>query len=1080
MTPPTLETAQAEFFLRLLRERLPAFAPGWQVPEGTAGDALLRIYARYLQILAERINRAPHKNRLALLDMLGLSLIPDQAARAPVVFEMQDDTGNSRAPQGLQLGASVPGMADPLTFETETTLGLTSARLAEVVAIVPGQDAYANHTSDVIGGQPFVLFQGLQPTPHALYLAHNTHFALSGDSTIELRVQLARPADQPVPLLWEYWDGEAWRAFAPFVEPQDDPQTTDSVDGTDGLRRSGIIRLVAKCGENKPTVVNHIEAFWIRARPTETLPPDPRRSLPVIDTIRVRTVITHYADPPASQPQPLDADSALANGVEVDLSKTFFPFGQQTHAGSAFYFTSEEIFTKPHATVYVWVDRALTPQEKADSEASDPHASTDTVSLAWEYWDGSRWQEVPDRLNNNASNFRLTSGTRQGYFTFSVPETMELLDIGGTEAYWVRARIASGSFNVFSKVTWTDEAGNTNTIPIVNPRPVVLDAFKLGYEYASEFDHAEWCFSTNDFQWQDRTDDSRWHGRGFEPFSVVMDRTPTVYFGFEGALPPDLLGIFFDIAESTVENPRLLWEYSDGVNWLPLTVIDDTAHLSMAGMLQFVWPGVPLPETALVVRASGTTVELMDARQATRFRLGDQLYIRKDDEGELNTLVGISRSLLTLKTPLEGEYEQASIGKALLPRFGTPRLWLRAHLQHDGDPPEPSINGVFPNAVWASQVSTVQNEVIGHSNGQKNQVFFLRQTPILDDHVIEVLELEGGRAEVELPILREELEQTGHPADAIRTEINRATGCVDKVFVRWLPQAQLYFSKPTDRHYVLDNASGRLLFGDDVHGMIPPSGRNNILARRYRYGGGREGNVAAGTISQVLGAVPGVRGARNIWPAAGGAAGELIETVHARGSHVLRHRLQAISLRDYETLAIQASPDVAVARALPNVDSAGFPAKGWVRLVIIQQSTDPRPQPSFELRQRVKRYLQRRMPVTAAGRLSVVGPDYLPVDVEVTVAPRDVFQAGRVFELVLGQVQAFLHPLTGGPDGAGFPFGRSVYLSDVAAALEGIAEVDFVESLYLLLEDVPQGEEVAVPPGRIVCAGKIDVRLVTR
>src|SRR5690606_5317753 len=210
--------------------------------------------------------------------------------------------------------------------------------------------------------------------------------------------------------------------------------------------------------------------------------------------------------------------------------------------------------------------------------------------------------------------------------------------------------------------------------------------------------------------------------------------------------------------------------------------------------------------------------------------------------------------------------------------------------------------------------------------------------------------------------------------------------------------------KPTDRHYVLDNASGRLLFGDDVHGMIPPSGRNNILARRYRYGGGREGNVAAGTISQVLGAVPGVRGARNIWPAAGGAAGELIETVHARGSHVLRHRLQAISLRDYETLAIQASPDVAVARALANVDSAGFPAKGWVRLVIIQQSTDPRPQPSFELRQRVKRYLQRRMPVTAAGRLSVVGPDYLPVDVEVTVAPRDVFQAGRVFELVLGQV----------------------------------------------------------------------------
>ena len=81
---------------------------GWQPAPGGAGAALLPIYARYLHALAERIDQAPDKNELAFLDLLGVDLLPAQAARAPVVFTTA--SGRRRRPRagGTRLGAKRP------------------------------------------------------------------------------------------------------------------------------------------------------------------------------------------------------------------------------------------------------------------------------------------------------------------------------------------------------------------------------------------------------------------------------------------------------------------------------------------------------------------------------------------------------------------------------------------------------------------------------------------------------------------------------------------------------------------------------------------------------------------------------------------------------------------------------------------------------------------------------------------------------------------------------------------------------------------------------------------------------------
>ena len=82
---PLLDERQAEAILADLLARLPGYTPGWTPTTGKPSWALLQTYSRYLHALAERINRAPDKNKLAFYDLLGINLLPAQAAVAPAI-----------------------------------------------------------------------------------------------------------------------------------------------------------------------------------------------------------------------------------------------------------------------------------------------------------------------------------------------------------------------------------------------------------------------------------------------------------------------------------------------------------------------------------------------------------------------------------------------------------------------------------------------------------------------------------------------------------------------------------------------------------------------------------------------------------------------------------------------------------------------------------------------------------------------------------------------------------------------------------------------------------------------------------
>ncbi len=1052
-TTPTLDSRSASDVMDELLALQPAWTPELAPAKGEPAYALYQIFSRFMQSSIGRLNQAPDKNLLAFLDTFGVEQIPPQPSRAPVVFMPVPNSADAVIPARTRLSAKLTTQTTPLIFETEQDGAMAAARLTDVVTVWPAQDKYAVHSGDVAGKRIFQLFNPLSPVPHEFYLAHDTVLSFSGSSRIDIEFQLSPAANVPILAKWDFWDGQTWRPFTD-INPFD---PTSGSDGTLGFTRSGIISLRAGCGQSQPTTILGMKAHWIRARLVAPLAPSAGRVLAMVDRVRLRSVIA-VADVAAFPP-----DAAFADATKLDTSKVFYPFDQQPHTGSAFYFSAAAAFGKPGAVVTISASKVSTAIENNPSPGSNLIKPT----LVLEYWSGSAWKDTG--LDSSTLYDLFSFGWS---FQFTVPSDIATTTVNNQVAWWMRLRI---QFNNFSR--WQAVTFNGNTLNVFTVVPPALEKMFITYSYQSPWIFPEQCVTWSDFQWAVHSRDVRWPGSPFAAFNPVSDATPSLYFGFDRPLPNDSVSLYIDIEEQPSEGPPLVWEAWTGEGWDEIDVTDETGKLSRPGMISFVPPLTSPRPSANITAAAGPVVTTGNPLDAALFKPGDSVIVTQSPNTELRLVAGISGVSIALNAPLEKTYTGGSISISALPRFGQSRDWVRARLKEDGSPVQPNIDGIYLNALWARQVETVTQEILGGGLGVPNQSFFLNKSPLLPGEQIELRELDGLRANVEYPILLDELTAIGYTSADIDLTSDPRTNQITEVWVLWQERPHFYFSGPDDRHYVVERTSARIIFGDGVHGKLPPVGPGNIRARIYQAGGGQVGNVQAGAISQIMSGVL-ASSVSNPRAAEGGADGETTTALLSRGPNVFRHMERSMSASDYEALAREASPAIAAVRVLPATASNGRPAAGSITVVIVPQSQDAQPQPSYGLRQEVHDFLALRAPATVDPLdITVKGPSYLPVGIAGILVPKDSSQAGTIAQAGNAAMAAFLHPLTGGPDGDGWAFGRGVFISDVAAVLEAIPGVDHAEFLELRLNDTPVGDSVSVPTDRIVVAGPIRIEV---
>jgi hypothetical protein len=124
------------------------------------------------------------------------------------------------------------------------------------------------------------------------------------------------------------------------------------------------------------------------------------------------------------------------------------------------------------------------------------------------------------------------------------------------------------------------------------------------------------------------------------------------------------------------------------------------------------------------------------------------------------------------------------------------------------------------------------------------------------------------------------------------------------------------------------------------------------------------------------------------------------------------------------------------------------------------------PQPSTDIVKAVRAHLEPRRILTT--RVVVVAPTFVPVGVDLLVARSPGVGEAQLRRDIAGRIEAFLDPFTGGPDGAGWPLGRSVYLSEVLALVDRVPGVDHVPDLKLTGAAAlthPDGDPVGIDIG---------------
>ena len=366
--------------------------------------------------------------------------------------------------------------------------------------------------------------------------------------------------------------------------------------------------------------------------------------------------------------------------------------------------------------------------------------------------------------------------------------------------------------------------------------------------------------------------------------------------------------------------------------------------------------------------------------------------------------------------------------------LGEDGYWLRSRWEVGSYDLPPCIKGVHLNAIEVTQATSITNTILGSSNGHAYQTCSFKDNPILPEPEILVKEVENPTSD-EIEMYKELL------GEKVIEETNPETGKVTGIWTRWCEVENFFKSGSESRHYTLDIYKAVITFGNGKMGKIPPVGRDNIKCAVYYIGGGARGNVGSNTITNLEKSYPYIDSVNNPDPASGGADAESVEEAKLRGPWVLKHRYRAVTIEDFEKLALEASGEVAKSKC--------FVKDGDINLIVVPKGDRDKLRLGNMLFQKIKNYIDARRLITT--RFILKGPGYedISISAEVTLTPQKIELIHEMKIAMETNLKNYFHPLKGGPTGNGWPMGRNVYISEIYNVLECIDGVDFVRKLKL-------------------------------
>lgn len=364
-------------------------------------------------------------------------------------------------------------------------------------------------------------------------------------------------------------------------------------------------------------------------------------------------------------------------------------------------------------------------------------------------------------------------------------------------------------------------------------------------------------------------------------------------------------------------------------------------------------------------------------------------------------------------------------------RMGEEGMWLRGRFvvpesqTLENLPALPPVSHVMLNTVYGVNLNTQRTERYSGQGVPNQQVSLLRKPLFLHHHTQGQSPFAQPEKFPDIRVFVEDEEKRKHEWTVVT-------------------DAQMLVAGKDDKVFTVDAVEGVLTFGNGIRGQMLPFGSNNVLVEVYRVVVGSKGNVAPFDIS-VCDRLPEVE-VSNLLPATGGRNAESIEEIINRAPSLLTTRDRAVTAKDFEVIAQEASGDVARAACDGRMDE-----DGKVSVVILPHKQKDESIPnsflSEGLREYVESYVQSRCLINVQPMVRLA--DFMPIDISLKVRLRPKANIIQVREIAQQWVLDFLDPYTGGLDGTGWLFKGTLYAQDFSRMVSEIPEVRHVSEVQL-------------------------------
>jgi len=1055
---------------------------------GDPAFQLMRAFSRLMEILLERLNKVPDKNFLAFLDMVGVEPSPGAPAAVPMTFlPSAKATQGGLVPAGTQIATTQTDKSDAQIFETRQAIFATASKLTAIVDLAPGSDRFmvvpppvlppkAGPAGSSAPTPEWVTLSdaapGLSDVPHVMYLGSATLFGRKEtlDVTLTLIVvggdaSLLNAAN----LVWRKLDktSKTWVDLAPGYSL--------------GVGVSGQVKVVfSQFGNADKSTVAGVEDVWISCAFVGALASPP--SLPVLGSVAGSLAPAGAASSASEAPQ-----KAFAGATAIDLSRPWKPFGDRPRFGDAFYLSSAHAFA-PEVQL-ITVTAQLKPYLTTDLQKIFAGLTSSTATLVaiktvveWQYLAAEgTWKPLvtfehdlqagstsPPVITRTYLKDGVTQtpppaedGTLFGAvdaatasFSFDRPLDMASGKVNGEDGFWIRALPSSD--DPYGREAFLVSGGPVTPVGATLVPPVVKSA-QLTFTYKNALTNVTHVATDNNFVQVDQNQGGPSPIFPLRPFAALTDATlaggaaaafaasGALYLGFDHPFGDVYISLYiklrdvFPSVDQPAEqgHPLIAWEYlGAGPAWKPLDVQDDTADLTGSGTVSFLGPG------------DFVAAALFGAPAVS----------------------------------------------------GAPALyWLRARLASGSYDYPPAVQGIFPNTVMADNQATFAGDVVvGSGSGEANQRVTLLKAPVLSgelwvrepepppqaelDALVTELRADAGGIDAGTPVhTADDVLQIRTPPAAAGTNVTSPTP-TREVWVRWRRVPNFLASGPRSRHFALDPLSGVLLLGDGKQqGLLPPVAKDNLVLRNYRTGGGEiAARVATPlAIKELKSSLPYVEKVFNVEGATGGSNAWDLPEIFQFGPQLLKNKGRAVSAEDFEWMVLQRFSQVARAKCLSTraPGPTGLVMKpGAVTVVVVPRGDEPAPRPPSALLRQIADFLTAQCLGSIVADVYALGPGFTTVTVRAQLHAREPRESSEVERRASKALEQFFHPLTGGEDGGGWPFGRDVQLSEVFAVLQRVDGVDYVVSAEFV--GAPGAMTLEIGENDLVSSGSHTIEMI--